>query len=205
MDQQLEDDHTLSDYNILQNSLLTLLLGIKGGGKRARNKEESLNKDETIQNLTDELDTLTLQLSTSDIPRINQIVQNVNQQLQQMTAEQALASLSAENLNKLVSICASGNKAFKYESLTKMLMTQHLSDIAKKKKDLGAAETMLMKAVQLIFAKQFMLQNGTMLWASTEALSVSGCATSLISRGSYVAGHQAGSGATVAAAIPNQS
>ena len=163
------------------------------------------NKEETIQGLTDELDTLTLQLGTSDIPMINQIVQNVSQQLQLMTAEQAMASLSAENLNKLVSICASGNKAFKYEAITKMLMTQHLSDIAKKKKDLGAAETMLLTAVQIIFAKQFMLQNGTMLWASTEALSVTGCATTLISRGSYVAGHQAGSSTTATTAIPNQS
>ncbi len=31
MDQQLEDSCTLSDYNIQQNNILTLLLGIKGG------------------------------------------------------------------------------------------------------------------------------------------------------------------------------
>ena len=39
MDQQLEDSCTLSDYNILQNNILTLLLGIKGGAKRGRLSE----------------------------------------------------------------------------------------------------------------------------------------------------------------------
>ena len=36
MDMQLEDGCTISDYNIQQNSTLTLMLNIKGGGKRAR-------------------------------------------------------------------------------------------------------------------------------------------------------------------------
>ena len=36
MDMQLEDGYTISGYNIQQDSTLTLLLGIKGGGKRAK-------------------------------------------------------------------------------------------------------------------------------------------------------------------------
>ena len=35
-DQQLEDSFTLSDYNLQKEGLLNLLLGIRGGGKRAR-------------------------------------------------------------------------------------------------------------------------------------------------------------------------
>ena len=46
MDQQLEDSCTLSDYNIQQNNILTLLLGIKGGApkKRQRRAEDYYNK-----------------------------------------------------------------------------------------------------------------------------------------------------------------
>ena len=197
--QQLEDDDTLSDYNIQNEDTITLTMRLVGGGKRARNTKEGVSsKEETIQDLTDELNVLNLQLGTSDNQAINQIIQNVSQQLQQTTAEQAMSSLSAEDLHKVVGICASGNKAFKYEALSKTLMPQHLSIIHKMKKDLGSAETMILKVVQLLIAKQFMLQNGTVPWTSTEGLSVSGCATSLISRGSYAAGH-------AAAANPTQS
>ena len=36
MDQQLEDDHTLSDYSIQKEDTITLTLGLRGGGKRAK-------------------------------------------------------------------------------------------------------------------------------------------------------------------------
>ena len=36
MDQQLEDDHTLSDYNIQNEAKLELMLTLRGGGKRAK-------------------------------------------------------------------------------------------------------------------------------------------------------------------------
>ena len=36
MDQQLEDDHTLSDYSIQKEDTITLTLGLRGGGKRAQ-------------------------------------------------------------------------------------------------------------------------------------------------------------------------
>ena len=35
-DQQLEDGYTLEDYNIQNETTITLMLAIKGGGKRAR-------------------------------------------------------------------------------------------------------------------------------------------------------------------------
>ena len=106
-DQQLEDGCTLSDYNIQKNDTIRLALPLRGGGKRARNTKEGVpSKEETIQDLTDELNALTLQLNTSDIQAINQIIQNVSQQLQQTTAEQAMSSLSAEDLHKVVGICA---------------------------------------------------------------------------------------------------
>ena len=36
MDQQLEDDHTLSDYSIQKEDTITLTLRLRGGGKRAK-------------------------------------------------------------------------------------------------------------------------------------------------------------------------
>ena len=36
MNTQLEDSYTLSDYNIQSESMLILMLGLKGGGKRAK-------------------------------------------------------------------------------------------------------------------------------------------------------------------------
>ena len=38
-DQQLEDDHTLSDYNIQKEDTITLTLGLKGGAPKKKRKE----------------------------------------------------------------------------------------------------------------------------------------------------------------------
>ena len=42
MDQQLEDDYTLEDYDIQKESTITLVLATKGGGKRARASEDTI-------------------------------------------------------------------------------------------------------------------------------------------------------------------
>ena len=81
MDMQLEDDYKISDYNIQQNSTLTLTMRIKGGGKRGRLPESSASRISTVIGMVTP--------EASDIPQVRAAISlqgiNIESWLESMT------------------------------------------------------------------------------------------------------------------------
>ena len=193
MDMQLEDGDTLSDYNIQQNSTLTLVLSILGGGKRARPASvASVSKEEELEALTSSTEMKSNILIANNTPLISEILQKV-ERLGPLNADAALAQLSMDDLARMVTISASMNKSYKYEAIAKVFMPQEHANINKLRRSLDMIESLMLQAVKVLLIRRFMANNGYMSWTGDDTNSLSGAVTTMIAHGSFAAGRSVGS------------
>ena len=142
MDMQLEGGYTISDYNIQQNSTLTLTMRIKGGGKRGRAKPSTTdeNKEDVVDNfkIETEKNLQDTSLQTTDV-QYNIIGQGtidlVNESLASPTtaATRLFSSMTAEDLTKIIEVVYTNNKERKVTTIKGLIYTEGLRVIKNKK------------------------------------------------------------------------
>ena len=188
MDMELEDGSTLSDYNITNESKLTLTLGLRGGAKRAKPSDESRfrkPKSETLQELSFNISgkLAVLQASATPTPDnfLNNLVSLVTKVLNTQNVLGEMKSLSSQELSRVISITSmSGNAFFKYEEISKVFFSQQYYAMALKKKEMQCAEELMTLVTQVLLNTKFMVSSGAMSWSTEEETSLSGAVSKII-------------------------
>ena len=144
-DRQLEDGHTISDYDIQKESVLDFVLTLRGGmPKRGRQPQvASVSKEEEIEGLTAAIELQHISLRSNTTPLVGEILQKV-ERLGHLSADTAMAQLSMDDLARLVTISASKNKSYKYEAIAKVFMPQEHANINKLRKSLDMTESLML-------------------------------------------------------------
>ena len=140
MDMQLEDGYTLEDYNIQDQSILILLLGVKGGGKGAKPSTTDENKDHVVDNFIIEtekdLHDISVRVNDGHYTLIGQsTVGYVNESLASPTtyATRLFSSMTAEDLTKIIEVVYTNNKDRKMATTKGIVYTEGLKVIKNKK------------------------------------------------------------------------
>ena len=200
MDMELEDGSTLSDYNITNESKLTLTLRLRGGAKRAKPSDETRfrkPKSETLQelsfNIGGKLAVLKASVPATPDNFLNDLVSLVTKVLNTQNVLGEMKSLSSQELSKIISITSmSGNAFFKYEAISKVFFSQQYYAMALKKKEMQCAEELMTLVTQVLLNTKFMGSSGAMSWSTEEETSLSGAVSKIIEEGSYQTGLSTG-------------
>jgi len=187
--EELEDERTLSEYSIQNESILMLMTRGMGGGKRPRNRGfEKKKKDEQLMDLEASIHGTSLQLNNvqNDF-LISQLLARIAT-TQPMTASQMISQLNMEGLTKVVSIAAGSNIDHKFESLAKVVFANEHAEIAKKRRELAMAEDLMIDVIKIKTVQQFMSPSGSIAWSGEADSSLSGHVATIIARGAYEAG-----------------
>ena len=170
MDQQLGDSCTLSDYNIQQNNILTLLLGIKGGGKRG--KPPTLNKEEKLNGLVEEVNSKTMLLSTPayscDETRLAlthiSLIQKRHAEDPKTVVTKMLYTLNSEQLTTLSENLGNNNFDFKTEVLAKAVFEYDYQQAKHRSNSIAKMKEALLATTRWAFTSQFSTTNGGIHW-----------------------------------------
>ena len=159
MDTQLEDGYTLSDYDIQQNSTLTLTMCIKGGGKRPKQdkSETIITKEEKIKMNMFENDKNMFILNTMTAnPIVPDIINNtvkLDKALSQKGAMQEMFKpLSSEILDELLTSFRIHKDIPRIQGLMEAIFAKN---IAASQQVLDMTENTLFSFVELIFTKEY--------------------------------------------------
>ena len=170
MDQQLEDWCTLSDYNIQQNNILTLLLGIKGGGKRGLSSVTT--KRDVLKKVQDELNDCLAKFYVKPLnsPIINAVVANVHtvgqlKMLEIIGENGHLERLHDEALSELTTITtASAHVNTRVQRMSDIIFEDTLSQVNEMKTQIKAAEEVMPLAMKHMMINHFADSNGNISW-----------------------------------------
>ena len=169
-DTQPEDGCTISDYNIQQNSVLTLLLGIKGGGKRA--KPSALSKEDELNGLVEEVVAKTMLLSTPAyscdgtrlaITHIN-LIQKSHAEDPKTVVSKMLDTLNSEQLATLSENLGSNNFDYKTELLAKAVFEYDYQQAKHRSNSIAKVKEALLATTRWAFTSQFSTTHGGIHW-----------------------------------------
>ena len=162
-DNQLEDGYTLADYNTQEESTITLMLAIKGGGKRPKqDKSETLiSKEEKVlaNNFEKDKNMFILTTMATASPIVNDIPANIAKIDKAVSQKGAMKEmfklLSSETLDNLLLSLSAHREIPRIEGLVAAIFTQDLQNIAAVRQVLATAENTLFSVAELIFTKEY--------------------------------------------------
>jgi len=174
-DADLDDDKTLSYYNIQKESMLLLLLRGRGGmGKRGRGTAATnIDKEEKIRALRDGIGTTVLRLQAVPSPEIAQPVAGIMRLSQEVNqnpsgaVSRLIDGLSLHTLSKLVETNSSNsNVDYKVTSLANACFQAEYERMQELKSQCTMAEQGMKETMQIALLSQLGDDSGSISWTN---------------------------------------